>query len=169
MFAWRSPRRTGDSAGCCSSYGPPALDEAGLAPALELFLTDAFGDNGFDWRVSNEMTTEPSPEVRAILYRVALEALTNVRKHANASLVEVLLERRGVGVAMRVRDDGDGFELPAPDAASEPGHIGLALDARARGGRRRELRAREQARPRHDRRLLDAGAERPASPGSRGA
>ena len=104
---------------------PPALDEAGLAPALELFLTDAFSDNGFDWRVSNELTREPSPEVRAILYRVALEALTNVRKHANASLVEVHLERRGAGVAVRVRDDGDGFELPAPDAESEPGHIGL--------------------------------------------
>ena len=104
---------------------PPALDEAGLAPALELFLTDTFSDNGFDWRVSNDLATEPSPEVRAILYRVALEALTNVRKHANASIVEVLLERRGVGVAVRVRDDGDGFELPAPDAESEPGHIGL--------------------------------------------
>jgi signal transduction histidine kinase len=104
---------------------PPALDEAGLAPALELFLTDAFSDNGFDWRVSNGLTTEPSPEVRAILYRVALEALTNVRKHANASLVEVMLERRGVGVAVRVRDDGIGFELPPPDAEPEAGHIGL--------------------------------------------
>ncbi len=104
---------------------PPALDEAGLAPALELFLTDAFSDNGFDWRVSNDLGAEPSPEVRAILYRVALEALTNVRKHANASLVEVLLERRGAGVAVRVRDDGDGFELPEPEAAPQPGHIGL--------------------------------------------
>jgi signal transduction histidine kinase len=104
---------------------PPALDEAGLAAALELFLTDAFSHNGFDWRVDNQLTTEPSPEVRAILYRVALEALTNVRKHANASLVEVSLERRGMGVAVRVRDDGDGFELPAPHAEAGPGHIGL--------------------------------------------
>ena len=104
---------------------PPALDEAGLAPALELFLTDAFSDNGFDWRVSNDLGAEPSPEVRAILYRVALEALTNVRKHADASFVEVLLERRGAGVAVRVRDDGAGFEVPAPEAAPDPGHIGL--------------------------------------------
>jgi signal transduction histidine kinase len=104
---------------------PPALDEAGLAAALELFLTDAFSHNGFDWRVDNQLATEPSPEVRAILYRVALEALTNVRKHAHASLVEVSLERRGAGVAVRVRDDGDGFELPPPGAAAGPGHIGL--------------------------------------------
>jgi signal transduction histidine kinase len=104
---------------------PPALDEAGLAAALELFLSDAFGSDGFDWRVENHLVGEPSPDVRAILYRVALEALTNIRKHANASLVEVSLERRGVGVAVRVRDDGDGFEVPAPEAVPEAGHIGL--------------------------------------------
>jgi signal transduction histidine kinase len=104
---------------------PPALDEAGLAAALESFLTDGFSHDGFDWRVDNRLDAEPSPEVRAILYRVALEALTNIRKHAQASLVEVLLERRGAGVAVRVRDDGKGFELPAPDAPAERGHIGL--------------------------------------------
>jgi signal transduction histidine kinase len=117
---------------------PPALDEAGIAAAVELFLTDAFGQNGTDWRVENRLDGEPSPEVRAILYRVALEALTNVRKHADASLVEVLLERRGAGVAVRVRDDGHGFDLPSPDAPSEPGHIGLLTmreRAEAAGGR----------------------------------
>jgi signal transduction histidine kinase len=117
---------------------PPALDRAGLAPALELFLTDAFGTNGFDWRVHDRLDGEPSPETRAVLYRVALEALTNVRKHANASMVDVLLERRGAGVAVRVRDDGTGFDLPPPDVAASQGHIGLVSmreRAEAAGGR----------------------------------
>ena len=117
---------------------PPALDEAGLGAALELFLTDSFAHDGFDWRVENRLEDEPAPEARAILYRVALEALTNVRKHANASMVEVLLERRGVGVALRVRDDGAGFDLPEPDAPAEPGHFGLVSmreRAEAAGGR----------------------------------
>jgi signal transduction histidine kinase len=117
---------------------PPALDEAGLAAALELFLTDSFAQNGFDWRVDNHLDSEPDPEVRAILYRVALEALTNVRKHARASMVEVLLERRGVGVAVRVRDNGEGFDLPPPDAPPEHGHFGLVSmreRAEAAGGR----------------------------------
>jgi signal transduction histidine kinase len=117
---------------------PPALDEAGLAAALELYLSDSYAHDGFDWRVVNRLGSEPSPEVRAILYRVALEALTNVRKHAGANLVEVMLERRGVGVAVRVRDDGQGFDLPAPDAPAEPGHIGLVTmreRAEAAGGR----------------------------------
>jgi signal transduction histidine kinase len=117
---------------------PPALDEAGLGAALELFLTDSFAHEGFDWKVENRLEDEPAPEARAILYRVALEALTNVRKHANASLVEVLLERRGVGVMLRVADDGAGFDLPGPNAPAEPGHIGLVSmreRAEAAGGR----------------------------------
>jgi signal transduction histidine kinase len=117
---------------------PPALDEAGLGAALELFLTDSSAHDGFDWRVENRLEDEPAPEARAILYRVALEALTNVRKHARASQVEVLLERRGVGVAVRIRDDGTGFELPEPDAPPEPGHFGLVSmreRAEAAGGR----------------------------------
>jgi signal transduction histidine kinase len=117
---------------------PPALDQAGLAAALDEFLTDSFGDDGFDWRVENRLDREPAPDTRAILYRVALEALTNVRNHASANLVEVLLERRGVGVAVTVRDDGAGFELPAPDAPVERGHMGLVSmreRAEAAGGR----------------------------------
>jgi signal transduction histidine kinase len=117
---------------------PPALDEAGLAAALELYLTDGFSHDGCDWRVDDRLDTEPSPEVRAILYRVALEALTNVRKHASASRVEVELERRGVGVAVRIRDNGRGFDLPAPDAPANPGHIGILSmreRAEAAGGR----------------------------------
>jgi signal transduction histidine kinase len=117
---------------------PPALDEAGIAAAVELFLTDAFGQNGIDWMVDNRLEHEPSPEVRAILYRVALEALTNVLKHSGADRVEVLLERRGVGVAVRVHDNGGGFDLPEPDAPAEPGHIGLLTmreRAEAAGGR----------------------------------
>ena len=117
---------------------PPALDEAGLAAALELYMSDGFGHDGCDWRVDDRLDAEPSPEVRAILYRVALEALTNVRKHAGAGLVEVQLERRGVGVGVRVSDDGKGFDLPAPDAPADPGHIGLISmreRAEAAGGR----------------------------------
>jgi signal transduction histidine kinase len=117
---------------------PPALDEAGLAAALESFLIDGFSDDGVDWRVENRLSDEPSPEMRAILYRVALEALTNVRRHARASVVEVVLERRGVGVAVRVHDNGRGFDPPAPDATVEHGHIGIVTmreRAEAAGGR----------------------------------
>jgi signal transduction histidine kinase len=117
---------------------PPALDRAGLGAALEQYLTYGFGDDGLSWRVDDRLAPEPRRETRAILYRVAVEALTNVRKHADAHTIEVVLERRGGGVAVRIRDDGRGFDLPAPDAAAEPGHIGIVSmreRAEAAGGR----------------------------------
>ena len=61
---------------------------------------------------------------------------------------------------MRVRDDGDGFDLPEPDAPAEPGHIGLVSmreRAEAAGGR---FALTSTPGERHHRRLLDAGAER---------
>jgi signal transduction histidine kinase len=58
-----------------------------------------------------------------VLYRVAQEALTNVRKHAAASSVSVLLDEVQGGIRLRVQDDGCGFS-PSP-SADAPGHLGL--------------------------------------------
>ena len=54
------------------------------------------------------------------------EALSNIRKHADAQQAEVLLEN-GDGFTMTVRDDGQGFDLESR-AEAEPGqHIGLSV------------------------------------------
>ena len=44
------------------------------------------------------------------LYRIAQEALNNVRKHAQSTRVDVILERRGADLMLVVEDDGNGFE-----------------------------------------------------------
>ena len=50
-----------------------------------------------------------SAAVALALHRTALEALTNVRKHADATRVDIELDfSRGGQVALRVRDDGKG-------------------------------------------------------------
>ena len=103
---------------------PPALDEAGLGPALEAYLaqaSDGWGLTGHE--VVDRLPADAPAEVRAALYRVALQALANVRQHAGASRVEVRVEPRGGGVALTVRDDGSGFD--AATAPARPGHIGV--------------------------------------------
>jgi len=59
-----------------------------------------------------------------ILYRIAQEALVNVRKHAHATTVDIALEEGVEGYTLQVKDDGVGFE---PSEISDPslGHIGL--------------------------------------------
>jgi two-component system NarL family sensor kinase len=72
--------------------------------------------------------------MEAELFRIAQEALTNVRKHARAHRVEVTLHRRGHSVSLTIRDDGQGFLLAnrRPDAH---GIVGMRERARLLDGR----------------------------------
>lgn len=60
-------------------------------------------------------------DVKLALYRIAQEALNNVVKHANAGCVDLSLQVRGEDVALRICDDGHGFD---PDDVCQ-GHFGL--------------------------------------------
>jgi PAS domain S-box-containing protein len=103
---------------------PPALDRVGLAAALRLYLEGLREESGTQAVLTDRLIQEPPLDARIALYRVAQEALANVRKHAQAHHVEVLLEERDRGVCVRIRDDGRGF---SPDEADRhrPGHLGL--------------------------------------------
>ena len=50
------------------------------------------------------------PDVAAVLYRLVQEGLTNVLKHARASKVSIVLERKSDGLALVLEDDGTGFD-----------------------------------------------------------
>jgi PAS domain S-box-containing protein len=102
---------------------PLALDRAGLAAALRAQLDRLRADANLEFELENQLTTEPSSEIRVILYRIAMEALANVRKHARAHLVRVHMEEADRGWRVQVQDDGVGF-IP-PDGGSVPGHLGL--------------------------------------------
>ena len=73
-------------------------------------------------------TGEPrtlSVEAQTCLLRVTQEALTNVRKHAQAQRVEVTLAYEDAGVSLTVRDDGRGFDPAAPRPSGRGGGFGL--------------------------------------------
>jgi PAS domain S-box-containing protein len=104
---------------------PPVLDNEGLSAALEMYLTELKAQAASTtFRLDDALRSQPSEETRVILYRIAQEALTNARKHADAREVTVELREREGGYLVRVVDDGIGF---SPDAAlPTPGHLGLA-------------------------------------------
>jgi len=101
---------------------PEVLDREGLAHALREYL-ESLGAH-FEFRVEDRLDEEPPGEVRVVLYRIAQEALANVGKHARASRVEVLVDRRDGGYLVCVADDGIGFH-PAM-VRSARGHLGLS-------------------------------------------
>jgi len=104
---------------------PGALDREGLVVALRQYLDHSAHGSGWAVEVVDELTSEPAPELRAAMYRMAQEAVTNARKHANASHVGVEVATVEDGVRIRIRDDGDGF-VPSKADAPRPGHIGLS-------------------------------------------
>jgi PAS domain S-box-containing protein len=103
---------------------PPALDREGIAAALRTLLEQTQDEQGPAYTLQNRLTHEAPTETRVIMYRIAHETLSNVRKHARASNVEVLLENRDGGFLTRITDDGVGFSLEESDRY-RPGHLGL--------------------------------------------
>ncbi|HEY82265.1 MAG TPA: sensor histidine kinase [Dehalococcoidia bacterium] len=67
-----------------------------------------------------------SPVAELQLLRIAQEALTNVRRHALASEIEVKLETNPQSVEMRIKDNGRGFNLLDLEK-SPPGYHGLTI------------------------------------------
>jgi signal transduction histidine kinase len=101
---------------------PASLDREGLGVALRQYLDHLAEQTGWTVEFHDRLTSEPPIELRATLFRIAQEALMNARKHAGASRVGVTLANAGSGVAVRVSDDGKGFD---PDDPGRPGHLGL--------------------------------------------
>jgi signal transduction histidine kinase len=105
---------------------PPMLNEHGLARTLRSSLHELEDEHGIAWELEDRLSGEPGDEPRAVLFRIAQEALTNVRKHADATVVRVALHAVDGGVLLVIRDDGRGIP-GASGAAADPvaGHLGL--------------------------------------------
>jgi PAS domain S-box-containing protein len=99
---------------------PPALDREGLVPALRAYAGDADPVP----EIEDAMPLGPPSELRAVLFRIAQEAIANARKHAAATRIHVSISDLEGGVRLVVTDDGHGFDVGVIESP-EPGHIGL--------------------------------------------
>ena len=114
----------------------PAVLDAGLVAALE-WLTRGFAERSglaVDFQ-SNHEDFEIEPDRAAALYRVAQEALTNVRKHSlGATRVQMQLFAMEDEVTLEVTDDGPGFETGSLEVTAGFGVRGMMERARGLGG-----------------------------------
>ncbi|HEX8556765.1 MAG TPA: PAS domain S-box protein [Pyrinomonadaceae bacterium] len=106
---------------------PLVLDTLGLDAALQTFVTE--WSEHFrveaDYHGFGSAAPRLPPEVETNLYRILQEALQNVHKHAGASRVSVLLERRGGRAVLIVEDNGKGYD-PEEEADADGGR-GMGL------------------------------------------
>ncbi len=98
---------------CAQDLRPRILDDLGLVAALEWMAEDMGKNYGIKARVE-VIGAERGllAEVQLLLFRIAQEALSNIRRHAEASTATVKLELGDDNIRMTVSDDGKGFEVP---------------------------------------------------------
>src|SRR5262249_32974474 len=105
---------------------PKSLEGALLSDALRQLAECFSRDCGIHCTFSANGRPHRLPEgIENELYRVAQEALCNVRKHSHADSVSILLSHTSAGVVLSIKDNGQGFAMKQP----EPGAHGFGLSA----------------------------------------
>lgn len=101
------------------------LENGDLATALAESARQMVGQKPVDVRVQTVGAARPiPPKIENNLLRVGQEAITNSLKHGQAGTIQIELNYQPRTVTLRIRDDGQGFEIPAahrPNGA----HFGL--------------------------------------------
>jgi signal transduction histidine kinase len=114
-------RTVGEARRVIADLRPTVLDDFGLAVALRRQVENLRAE-GWDITYDDTVGPERLPlAVETALFRVAQEALSNVRKHAVTTRVHVALRRRGHRVRLEVQDHGRGFRPDSTSEAAGPG------------------------------------------------
>ena len=104
---------------------PDILARLGLVSALKV-LTDELGKELNARFVTTGAIRRLPPNTELALFRIAQEALCNVRKHARATEAVVKVDFADHKVCLSANDNGRGFEVPADvDVVVRGGKLGL--------------------------------------------
>jgi PAS domain S-box-containing protein len=139
-----------------SELRPAALDELGLAAALETLSERSASLVGLDMDTNVQVGAPEgedqgrlAPELESTIYRLVQEALSNIAKHARAERVSLSVTETNGYVDVVIRDDGVGFDPDAPNAGfgllgmrERVSMAGGTIDVRSAPGRGATVEAR---------------------------
>ncbi len=92
------------------SLHPSMLEDLGLIPTLQWFIARFVENDKLHVEIESAGFNEELPgKVALALYRIAQEALTNTRRHADADKVNLKLAKGFPSVIMIIEDNGKGF------------------------------------------------------------
>ncbi len=117
---------------------PGVLDYLGLPASLEI-LAEELCNEGINtsFNISGKEKAL-SPEQAITLYRIAQEAVSNIKKYSRASKASINLEYLRSKIRLSISDNGKGFALPAHPgdlgALGKLGIIGMSERARLNRG-----------------------------------
>lgn len=105
---------------------PVTLDAQGLGAAVREEI-EALRRDGWMVRYLDGLAgARFAADIELDIFRIVQEAMSNARKHARMTSIEVILEQRAAAVHFEVRDHGAGFDSAEVDDAGGSGsHVGL--------------------------------------------
>lgn len=105
---------------------PAMLDDLGLPDTLNWYLRGFSKRTGIRGELIHQRMEERlAPEVEVCGYRIVQEALTNVARHAQASLCRLYLQRLPYTLLITVEDNGRGFDPRRLETANPRRGLGL--------------------------------------------
>lgn len=105
---------------------PAVLDDLGLIPALRAFCDNLVPQEKLNIQITAFEGVEALPEAkRAVLFRVAQEALTNVVRHSEATHVTVDMAQIPRAIRMAINDNGCSFAVGKIIRARNPKRLGI--------------------------------------------
>jgi signal transduction histidine kinase len=114
---------------------PATLDHLGLSDSLRQYLQGFAELHPIEVHFETFGVEERlSEEVEVAVYRIAQEALTNVFRHAQATRVDVLLEKTNAKLCLNIQDNGVGFNAKTRLKHGGMGLVGMQERASMLGG-----------------------------------
>lgn len=118
----------GDLRDLCSDLRPPTIDSHGLAAAIRSYTQAWIEQTNSNLTLSIDSHLGRLPEaIELSIFRIVQEGLSNIKRHAKAKRVALLLERTPTtSLLIRLSDDGQGLtQEPDLAALSAQKHYGL--------------------------------------------
>ncbi|HSO26762.1 MAG TPA: ATP-binding cassette domain-containing protein [Anaerolineales bacterium] len=133
----------------CSDLRPPTIDSLGLGAAIQSYVNDWSARAGIAAHMDLDENLGRLPESTELsIFRIVQEGLNNVRRHAQASAVEISLQHTSPRTLMiAISDNGRGipeeFDLARIAADGHYGLVGVSERVALLGGRFRLQRLPE--------------------------
>lgn len=115
---------------------PSVLDDLGLSAAIVWQAREFQQRTEIECKITSlQEEIALRPETATAVFRILQEILTNVARHANASLIEISLEEHGSSLVLKVSDNGVGISDSNVSDTKSLGLIGMRERAVVFGGR----------------------------------
>jgi PAS domain S-box-containing protein len=112
----------------------PAVLDLGLAAAVEWQVQEFQARSGVQCKVRLLIREVVTSSASTAMFRIFQETLTNVGRHAEATRVEVVLQKQQDRLVLLIHDNGRGFDQVDPSHSKSLGLLGMRERAAVVGG-----------------------------------